>query len=693
MAISPITYSNTFSHWMITTNQLVTNINNLNTGNFFKNLGTLYLNSPNTGLYVANSSIFGGNVSISGTSGNFVDIQSPTLMYDTLSIFKNLSIVASGSITSNTVISSNSTVTNILTVNANAYFNSTNTFVRNIDGNTYQIISTKDLNDVNTTINNYIANTVELISSNISYSIANSEIKVYNYANNSFANTVAFANTVELISSNISYSIANSETKVYNYANNSFVKVTSNTVTIESFNSSNAVIQNLSVYGVFTNFGSTISDSNEFLFLANTGSISSVNTNIVINRSGGSSNNANAIIRWYNTGKEWQIRDIDNPTVFNKITTKNELDGANTFLYNYINGKIGGNSGDIIFGGDVTVSGNLTINGLTTTLNANTLSIDDKNITLGDVIVIANTPLIATSLSNGTIIGSTTGLIPGMTVTKISGAGTPASGAQIISIESPSQFTLSSNSQILGSFYGSINGASDTSANGGGITLKGTTNKTFNWVGGTANAWISSENLSLSQGKVIVLNGSSSGTTILQPSSVANGTLTLSSNSGTLISTGDIGTITNSMLAANAAGLTISNIDSVDYNHNLIFANSSSGLLTTAYVANTKLYFNPSTGSLNSTLFNSLSDIKFKTNISPIINAVEIVKQINAVEYDWKDNGKHCSGVIAQQLQEILPFLVEENIDGEKSVNYSGLIGYLIAAINELSSQVEELHK
>mgnify|MGYP000471379805 CR=1 FL=1 len=66
MAISQITYSNTFSHWMVTTNQLVSVVNTLSFGDFYKNQGTLYLNSPTLGLQVANNAVVQGQLQVSG---------------------------------------------------------------------------------------------------------------------------------------------------------------------------------------------------------------------------------------------------------------------------------------------------------------------------------------------------------------------------------------------------------------------------------------------------------------------------------------------------------------------------------------------------------------------------------------------------------------------------------------------------
>ena len=123
-----------------------------------------------------------------------------------------------------------------------------------------------------------------------------------------------------------------------------------------------------------------------------------------------------------------------------------------------------------------------------------------------------------------------------------------------------------------------------------------------------------------------------------------------------------------------------------------IFDDVTSGASSSVGVSSTKLYFNPSTGTLNATVFNSLSDQKKKSNIVEISNALDTLNAIKAVEFDWNDNGLHSSGVIAQQLETVLPFLVNHNYDLDlSSVNYNGLIGFLIAAVKELSAKVEAL--
>lgn len=80
---------------------------------------------------------------------------------------------------------------------------------------------------------------------------------------------------------------------------------------------------------------------------------------------------------------------------------------------------------------------------------------------------------------------------------------------------------------------GAVASPTDTTADGGGITLKGATDKTFNWVDAT-DAWTSSEHLALAAGKAIRVSGLSSGTAIITaPSAAGTPTLTLPTSTGT----------------------------------------------------------------------------------------------------------------------------------------------------------------
>ena len=95
------------------------------------------------------------------------------------------------------------------------------------------------------------------------------------------------------------------------------------------------------------------------------------------------------------------------------------------------------------------------------------------------------------------------------------------------------------------------------------------------------------------------------------------------------------------------------------------------------------------------------SDIRLKENIIPIENATEIINKLNPVTYNWNDKAKELNsnktdktdiGLIAQELQEVLPNAVGEMYNGEYlGIDYVKVIPYLISAIKELSEEVKLL--
>jgi len=90
------------------------------------------------------------------------------------------------------------------------------------------------------------------------------------------------------------------------------------------------------------------------------------------------------------------------------------------------------------------------------------------------------------------------------------------------------------------------------------------------------------------------------------------------------------------------------------------------------------------------------SDLKLKENILTIENPIEKIKQLNGVTFDWKKDGTKSAGLIAQDVQKILPETVKEvaNLNDDEThlnLNYNGVIGLLVEAIKELSARVKEL--
>jgi hypothetical protein len=100
----------------------------------------------------------------------------------------------------------------------------------------------------------------------------------------------------------------------------------------------------------------------------------------------------------------------------------------------------------------------------------------------------------------------------------------------------------------------------------------------------------------------------------------------------------------------------------------------------------------PSTGVMTAAGgFTVSSDRNKKDNIRLISNAEEIVQSLNGVKFDWKSNGLPSVGVIAQDVEAVLPELVQTDDEGTKSVNYNGLIGVLIEAVKTLTERVAQL--
>jgi hypothetical protein len=86
------------------------------------------------------------------------------------------------------------------------------------------------------------------------------------------------------------------------------------------------------------------------------------------------------------------------------------------------------------------------------------------------------------------------------------------------------------------------------------------------------------------------------------------------------------------------------------------------------------------------------SSTRYKTNIKTIESGLDKVLQMRGVVYNRKDNGKEEIGVIAEEMNEILPQVIQYNTESEiDSVSYSRIVGVLIEAIKELKQEVNEL--
>jgi len=100
------------------------------------------------------------------------------------------------------------------------------------------------------------------------------------------------------------------------------------------------------------------------------------------------------------------------------------------------------------------------------------------------------------------------------------------------------------------------------------------------------------------------------------------------------------------------------------------------------------------------------SDRRLKENIINIQDALEKVQKLNGVEYDWVDTyieerggvddyfvRKHDVGLIAQEVEEVLPQIVADRPNGYKAIKYERVVALLVEAIKELSNKIDILEK
>ena len=92
----------------------------------------------------------------------------------------------------------------------------------------------------------------------------------------------------------------------------------------------------------------------------------------------------------------------------------------------------------------------------------------------------------------------------------------------------------------------------------------------------------------------------------------------------------------------------------------------------------------------------STSDERLKTNITPILDSLNKIGEIQGYEYDWIENEYHTNighdiGVIAQEIEKIAPEAVSTRDNGYKAVKYEKLVPILIQAIKELNEKVNKL--
>ena len=177
-------------------------------------------------------------------------------------------------------------------------------------------------------------------------------------------------------------------------------------------------------------------------------------------------------------------------------------------------------------------------------------------------------------------------------------------------------------------------------------------------------------------GVLTAASGSTVGTLILE-----NGSITDDSND--IISFGDndlstTGTLGCGVLTAatgSAVGnLTLANGSITDSSGAISFGDED---LTT-------------TGDITAGSVTSSSDQSLKQNVKTLGSAVETVQQLRGVSFEWKESGKSDVGVIAQEVESVVPELVSTNKEGLKSVAYGNIVAILIESTKQQQAVIDQ---
>jgi len=153
------------------------------------------------------------------------------------------------------------------------------------------------------------------------------------------------------------------------------------------------------------------------------------------------------------------------------------------------------------------------------------------------------------------------------------------------------------------------------------------------------------------------------------------------------------GRITSASNVTVTTGTTITDDVATNATRYLTLTASSSGSINTANVSTTKLFFNPSTGLLTSTDYNSSSDKRLKKNIKSVTGALDTIDALRGVSFEWKEGGAKAIGMIAQEVNEVLPEIVTTDDNGYMGIKYANMVGVLVEAIKELKAEFEEYKK
>lgn len=329
----------------------------------------------------------------------------------------------------------------------------------------------------------------------------------------------------------------------------------------------------------------------------------------------------------------------------------------------------------------------------------------------GSVVTVNST--FSSTTGNGAVVGSF-GATTLFANTDLRGGNSSVAGTLTISTNT----VISGTANVSGAanFTGLVNAASVSIAN---LSVTGTANVfgVAGFAGGINAASLSvtgpvsftstftANTLSVSAGSVVVANAQGVTTTANVVIGAA-GDLVLTPGAG-IFANGSLGTAGQALLSNGTStywSTSVSNSAFALVANSSTFANQS---VTNTFTVGTSGYF-VSNGNLGigtasptnrlqvqgailaSDNITAYSDIRLKEDIETITNALVKVNSLRGVRYRKKDTNDFAIGVVAQEVIDIVPEVVQDNNE-YLSVAYGNMVGLLIEAVKELTAKVEEL--
>jgi hypothetical protein len=331
-----------------------------------------------------------------------------------------------------------------------------------------------------------------------------------------------------------------------------------------------------------------------------------------------------------------------------------------------------------VTGSALTIYGNLNVEGTTTTVSASNLSITDNLIYLNDGSNITDPDLGWTGNYNDGIYrhagmfrdASDSGIF------KIFKNYTPEPSQSIDTTHG--SFTLADLS--VGTIYGTIAARNGVVSGSSQVSYLGLSNIPAGIVSGSIQVL----------GGTGIVSSSAQIDALFNIDGVFSGSSQVDATATTNWSTGIKTQLNTNTVVSGSSQITLSSTTGGGTSDNVRFGSLGIGMAASGTSGRID--------AANDVVAYSTSDIRLKENIKPIENAIEKIRKISGNTYDWKSELKDVHGyegndvgVIAQEVESVLPQLVQDRDNGYKAVKYDKLVALLIEGIKEQQIKIDNL--